>query len=117
MNGQAKIIIYDQQGKIEVKYTGEMSNGEYHGKGLLILSNGINYQGGFFEGKKHGQGILRHLDVQTNITASQDLVYEYEGQFENDKMHGQGTLRNPSDNFKYVGQFVNNQKHGRGTEM
>lgn len=55
-----------------------------HGKGKLIYANGNLYNGGFFDGKKFGEGSFTWK--QTGVV--------YAGKWHSDKMHGEGVLKN-----------------------
>lgn len=86
MNGQGKFVGHNDQGLVTVKYSGEFKDNLYHGQGHLVLDEGMNYQGAFIEGKRHGKGVLRIIDLNSDQPDDQDLVFMYEGDFEYDMM-------------------------------
>ncbi len=40
----------------EKKYTGEMKDGKWHGRGICVTANGDRYEGDWKDGKEHGRG-------------------------------------------------------------
>ena len=62
-------------------YIGDLKNGEYHGKGVLKLTDGSIYCGEFIDGKMQGKGIL----ILPNGT-------EYHGKWQNNERDGYGVL-------------------------
>jgi hypothetical protein len=89
---------------LKTEYEGEFYEGKRHGNGKLFLENGDIYEGQFQNGKRNGQGkCINALDGTTYI-----------GEWFNDLMHGQGILSLPNGD-KYEGYFENNLKHGAGT--
>lgn len=75
-----------------------------HGKGTLTYSNGNIYCGGFFDGKKFGEGSFTWK--QTGVV--------YTGKWHQDKMHGEGKLKNNDGSVRnlkyYFGEIVDNYK-------
>ncbi|MFP4511203.1 MAG: NlpC/P60 family protein, partial [Spirochaetaceae bacterium] len=72
----------DEQEAIEFArgtYTGELVDGEPHGRGSMIMRNGDRYAGQFVSGLFEGQGVY--------VWQNGD---RYEGQFRAGEMHGQG---------------------------
>ena len=61
------------------------------------------YVGDYLDGKRHGQGILRHSYEDS----------KYVGDFRDGNKHGYGTLYYENGNI-YQGAYVNNNKHGIG---
>ena len=47
---------------IGIKYVGEWKDGKYNGQGTLTLPNGEKYVGEWENGERHGQGILTLSD-------------------------------------------------------
>lgn len=70
-----------------------------HGKGKLTYNNGDIYEGGFFEGKKFGDG--------TYTWSSTKAVYR--GKWNHDKMHGEGTLTSQDGQVKKL-KYLNGKE-------
>ena len=49
-------VLYDENGKIQ--YRGEVSNGQYEGKGSLYADGELIYEGDFHESLYEGSGTL-----------------------------------------------------------
>ena len=45
----------------EVRYEGEFRHGWFHGRGLLVWSEGYRYEGEFRGGWRHGQGVMTKM--------------------------------------------------------
>jgi len=45
-----------------MQYTGQILDGQMHGKGNLIYPNGERYEGNWLHGKRHGFGVYHYLD-------------------------------------------------------
>lgn len=71
--------------------------------GKVRYDNGTGYDGGFKDGKYHGQG-----------TYKQNGVFEYIGEWKDGKRNGQGTGTFANGN-KYVGEWKDDNYHGQGT--
>ena len=99
-----EIVYFDEEKKIK-KYTGQLLNDEYEGRGILynILGEMI-YNGYFKKGKYEGYG----KEFNCN-----ELIYE--GFFNNNIYNGKGTLYNQK-NKKYEGNFLYGKYHGIGIE-
>ena len=106
-------------------YTGEMRDGEFHGKGKLIDENGNVYEGNFQFGEFHGEGTywvnandavckgrwVRGELIEGSITSkSENFVYE--GEIKNLGRHGKGTFYNYQDGAKFTGYWKNDQLDG-----
>ena len=78
-------------------------NGLLHLKGREIHPTGDMYEGGFYEGKKHGYGRYEDLNRKNS----------YEGEWQEDKKHGKG-VENIEDGSVYEGNFANDLKSGQG---
>ena len=106
-------------------FEGEMKNSSFYGKGKLILSNGVIYEGDFIDGEKTGNGkiIFEDKTVYEGGVEKGDLNgkgkmiwtngYEYEGDFEFNKLCGNGILKSPNGEI-YEGEFKNNLFNGYG---
>ena len=106
-------------------YEGAMKNSSFYGKGKLILSNGVIYEGDFIDGEKTGNGkiIFEDKTVYEGGVEKGDLNgkgkmiwtngYEYEGDFEFNKLCGNGILKSPNGEI-YEGEFKNNLFNGYG---
>ncbi len=111
-----------------VQYEGERNQeGEYHGKGVIIYSNGEKYVGGFKDGKYDGQGTFTYSDGSKwegewkeglRYTGKGTIHFEsgskYVGEYKDGKYNGQGTLTHPNGD-KYVGEFKDGLRNGQGT--
>ncbi|MGI9511398.1 MAG: MORN repeat-containing protein [Anderseniella sp.] len=117
-------------GKFSGDYDGEMSDGRFHGKGLMRFqvekgkgfdrlegtfamgepegearfdaANGDFYTGGFHKGERHGMGYYRLVTGE-----------QYYGDFENGQRHGMGFLID-NDGNAFLGQFENGEAKGAG---
>ena len=117
-------------GKLSGDYDGEMSDGRFHGKGLMRFqvekgkgfdrlegtfamgepegearfdaANGDFYTGGFHKGERHGVGYYQLVTGE-----------EYYGDFENGQRHGLGFLID-NDGNAFLGQFENGEAKGAG---
>jgi hypothetical protein len=78
---------------------------EMSGKGKLVTSKQIEYEGDFANGKKHGVGIEKFPDGRV-----------YEGEFFEDLKEGFGIMNfNQNSNIKrYIGFWKNNVCEGNG---
>lgn len=86
-------------------YKGQVNEkNEKHGFGILITSNGEQYEGYFFHNKKSGWG--EFIDKDSNI---------FQGLFRNDSLNGKGEKFAFNGDY-YKGEFNNFQKHGDGFE-
>ena len=106
-------------------YEGDYVNGYRHGKGKMILNNGIVYEGDFVEDKCQGKGKLVLANgasyegdfVNDYFNGKGKLVYEngdvYEGDYFEDKWHGKGKFT-WSNGDVYEGDFLNDNFHGNG---
>jgi hypothetical protein len=65
----------------EVIYEGDFEHNKFHGFGVAHIPDGSLYRGAFVEGKRHGRGIMTFADKS-----------EYRGQFSQDEIHGEGVL-------------------------
>jgi len=80
-----------------------VAGAKFSGEKTLILPDGKIYEGGFFNGKRHGFGRLTYPDG-----------LEYEGDFKDNRQEGYGTYIFP-DGRRYVGQFNAGKRNGHGT--
>lgn len=112
-------FIYDTGKSCTGKFSGQAINGTIPcGNGTFIGTDKdgstISYEGGWSDGKKHGQG------VQT-VTCTDGTVKTKSGEFANNMLNGQGIFKNTytSGNFKvysYEGNFVDDKWQGQGTQ-
>ena len=70
-------------------YTGEIENGQMHGRGTLVYPNREKYGGEWVFGKRHGNGQYTYSDGS-----------KYEGEYQDGLKHGQGTRTSP-DGVRY----------------
>jgi hypothetical protein len=120
----ARVFITKENDLFDI-YEGNIRNSTFNGKGKLILSNGIIYEGDFVDGEKSGSGTIFYPDgtVYEGQIEKGELKgkgkmtwknrYEYEGDFKFNKFIGNGILKGPSGDV-YEGEFVNNLFHGNG---
>jgi len=115
--GRVKYYDYDIDESLSFKltrtYTGKLSsgdeydggwkNGKPHGQGTLTWADGDKYVGEFKNGKKNGQGTYTLANGE-----------EYVGEWKNNKCSGQGVYTFV-DGCKYVGKWKNNGANGQGT--
>merc|ERR1711998_295975 len=93
--------------------------GNYHGKKVEDLRHGWGryeypggtyvYEGEWFEGRKHGHGILRFSDLRM----FHDCGSEYEGEWLHGEMTGRGERR-WKDGSSYTGQVLEGEREGQG---
>jgi hypothetical protein len=81
----------------EVKYIGEIENGEPNGQGTYTWSSGGKYVGEWKNGRRDGQG-----------TFTRPSGTKYVGEFKDGKRNGQGILTFP-DGTKFEGEWKNNK--------
>jgi len=86
-------------------YVGKLSKSVFHGKGMLVFSDGISYEGEFLHGEYHGMGKLKEINGSV-----------YTGSFEKGTKDGVGTLLNEDNNYCYSGHWVRNNRQGDGNE-
>ncbi len=120
--GEGKMI-YRESGTI---YEGNFVNGDFHGKGTAVYSDGDKYSGDWVNGNRHGMGTYTWTDgdsytgdwVEGERTGKGTYTWNdgatYTGDFIKGERTGNGTMKF-SDGYKYVGEWLNNQRHGRGT--
>ena len=134
-DGEGTVFVYDQNGNVISKYTGQFKNGNMSGEGTLFTydskgklikkvygswidgvfreekspesGDGDTYAGEWKNGKKHGYG------VYTWGRKSKWFGAKYIGSFDNDKKSKQGSLILPSGD-KYVGGFKDDKIDGEG---
>ena len=77
-------------------HLGEWDSDKFHGKGLLLASNGIRFDGEWENGNfKKGKGIEFNENGDN-----------YEGEFEDGKKHGKGSVYEKGFNRSYTGDWV-----------
>ncbi|KAF3479616.1 MATH and UCH domain-containing protein [Arthroderma uncinatum] len=84
-------------------YSGELSKGYYHGKGLHVSEAGDTYSGEFVQGRRQGTGAIEYSSGDT-----------YTGDWSEDQPHGQGTWVEHKTGNKYVGGYRSGKRHGKG---
>lgn len=100
----SKVTLYYPSGNI--RYTGFMKAGKFHGEGTLFSENeNVKYTGSWKHGKKDGHG-----------TAFFNDFYTYTGAWKNDEPNGVGKLYCQNMIF-YIGNFSNGLFHGKGIEF
>lgn len=96
-----------------------------HGKGILVLRNGFEYEGEFSLNKFNGEGVFKTTVYaaageffQGKPKGDFDLEYFngdfYQGGFENFKRNGSGKFFRERDGLEYSGEWFNGKKHGLG---
>ena len=75
----------------EYYYEGNFRKGKRHGKGKLVMPNGVIYEGDFYHGSKHGRGLMIKTDGS-----------RFDGQFEDDHMHGDFEITDAEGNRRMV---------------
>ena len=107
-------------------YAGEMKDSQMHGRGVLVLPDGIRAEGDFQNGNLDGfvtytqtNGASYIGEMKNNEPHGQGRQilpgqHEYFGEFKHGKREGQGTLLLPNGDI-YVGEFKNDQAEGSGT--
>ena len=103
MNVNAQCRVLDPE--LQRTYSGGCVNGLADGEG--VASGTAEYQGGFRQGRKHGNGV--------KTWANGD---RYEGEFVNDRREGFGVYtwgRGKWAGERYEGGYSNDQRHGFGT--
>ena len=86
-------------------YTGEILNGQRHGKGTQIWNDGAKYEGSWKNDQTSGFGVFYHIDGDV-----------YKGYWEHDQANGEGVYIG-SDGRRFEGNWVNNVKEGYGQEQ
>ncbi len=124
VNGSGTVL-YFQNGKPTGKrYDGEIANGVYQGKGVLIGDDGDRYEGEFANDKFNGQGTYIYADGKTwtgkwkeglRFTGKGYVKYfvdnkpsgnRYDGEMHDGEFNGQGVFyRKEGD--RYEGEFRN----------
>lgn len=91
-------------------YVGEWRTGKQHGKGVLMTSTGIYFEGYFNSGVAECEdGLMVFPDGST-----------YRGQFKNNAFNGYGIFTHriqkadKEGRTTYAGEWVDNKPHGRG---
>ncbi|WP_141731119.1 MORN repeat-containing protein [Oligoflexus tunisiensis] len=107
-------------------YTGELKNGQRHGKGRMKYANGREYSGEWFEDMRKGYGSQVWKDSPKYIsyeglwddnlpngsgTMKFKSGFTYRGEFKDARFHGQATVTYPSGDVRY-GNFLNGKREG-----
>jgi hypothetical protein len=96
-HGKGKLMMSD--GRI---YTGDFVHNEIQGKGEMVEPNGSWYVGDWLDGMKEGKGVMHYPDK-----------CRYEGTWKADMRSGRGMVIYP-DGSIYDGQWLEDKPHGRG---
>ncbi|XP_012062411.1 PREDICTED: radial spoke head 1 homolog [Atta cephalotes] len=86
-------------------YVGQYRNGFRHGKGIYVFKNGARYNGDWRDGQKYGQGIFWYPDGT-----------RYEGEWICDAKHGFGSYYYMNNDI-YEGSWKDDLRHGIGTYL
>ncbi|XP_060784752.1 radial spoke head 1 homolog isoform X2 [Neoarius graeffei] len=108
------------------EYEGDRNEeGERHGTGRAVLSNGDIYQGLYEHGKRSGQGTYRFKngaryigEYYMNLKHGQGVFYypdgsKYDGSWVEDQRQGHGIYTYPNED-TYDGEWLQHQRHGQG---
>lgn len=87
-------------------YHGHWREGQIHGFGKFKYATGEVYEGCFFEGLRHGYGMLSSGRLAR--TSSSVFI----GQWLHDQKTGYGVFDDITSGQKYMGMWVDNQRHG-----
>ncbi|XP_072301246.1 alsin-like isoform X3 [Eucyclogobius newberryi] len=87
-------------------YQGHWKDGQIHGFGKYKYATGEVYEGCFFEGLRHGYGMLS----SGRLARSSSSVFI--GQWVHDKKMGYGVYDDITSGHKYMGMWVEDQRHG-----
>ena len=63
--------------RAKMQYSGQILDGQMHGKGRLVYDNGEVYSGDWVRGKRHGRGEYVYNDGT-----------KFEGHWDNDRING-----------------------------
>jgi len=88
---------------LEDGYTGQMSNGVRHGRGIFRAPDGTEYVGEFANGQINGKGIATKYDGST-----------IEGNFVNGKPEGHVFQVDTTECWQFEGEYKNGVKCGEG---
>jgi len=96
-----RAAFYDEQtGEV---FEGGWFNGKRHGRGICLYIDGSMYEGNWNYGKEHGHGQLMSGDRQVICV----------GEWMDGLLHGHGTYNFASGD-KYTGEFREGNRHGKG---
>ena len=110
-------------------YEGELLNGKFEGKGVLLRSNGDIYEGEFKNGLKDGMGVFLFAEgdkyigsfSNNNFDGEGKLIIkdisEYRGKFKNGKYDGYGMLKSLINNDILIGVFKNGKINEEGFQI
>ena len=108
-----KKVNYVNIARYEGNYTGEMKNGERHGKGTYIYyqkgdSIEKKYVGEWKNGERNGKG------EYTEYRYGSSNGIRYVGDWKNDERNGYGTETFGNGKILYEGQWEDDKRHGQG---
>ena len=94
--------------KYGIEYEGGYANGKRNGKGKEYHANGrLEFEGEFLNGKRNGKGISYFFDGKVNT----------EGEYLNDKLNGDVKRYNPENGILiFEGKYLNGKRNGKGKE-
>lgn len=94
--------ISNETGNYTEKIKGHWKEGNAHGDGYQILSDGCTYRGDFINSVKSGKGKFEWPDGKS-----------YYGDVKDNQIHGKGQYKY-KDGRRYIGDFKRNKMHGMG---
>ena len=107
---QKSTVVFGEQ----LRYEGELSNGQFDGFGIVGKDDQELYVGSFQNGLFHGQGrLLRNKWVLPGNQLPFEHWLSYSGEFQEGCFDGMGTLV-LSANEKYLGRFRRGRIEGEG---
>ncbi|MFZ6751098.1 energy transducer TonB [Undibacterium sp. Ren11W] len=108
------------------RFEGRLEHGRPHGVGTYIYENNSRYEGGFFAGKKKGQGIMTNPngDTISGLFENEIPVGVFDIRFKNGasysgeinsnrQFEGKGKLIY-NDGASYIGDFKDGKRNGQG---
>lgn len=84
------------------RYEGEYFNGKKHGQGIMHFANGCTYRGHWLDDTPMGEGVFTWTNGD-----------HYEGEFKEGQRDGKGSYYFANGD-KYIGDWIGDKKHGSG---
>lgn len=103
-DGRGILEWHDRKKRLLSHFEGDIKAGLRHGHGSLRLDDGDQYEGGFLEGRYHGNGTLINMQGR------------YEGEFARGRQSGRGKMVYVMGG-RYEGQWLAGKFHGAGTAV